>query len=130
MSDIIARLRLLQKHQQDNDAGEAADTIEALQAERDDWKDAARSEAHRVNELTAQVKRLIEERYVEGWNDAIANSEAVTDLRAENARLCAALKPLSEIADNHSDKRDDYPLYVRLLVGELRAARAAYRGER
>lgn len=33
MSDIVERLRLLQKHQQDNDAGEAADTIEALRAE-------------------------------------------------------------------------------------------------
>jgi hypothetical protein len=33
MSDIVERLRLLQKHQQDNDAGEAADAIEALRAE-------------------------------------------------------------------------------------------------
>jgi len=47
-----------------------------------------------VIHLRAENARLIEERYVEGWNDAIANSEAVTDLRAENAKLKAEMEEL------------------------------------
>lgn len=43
MTDIVERLRLLQKHQQDNDTGEAADTIDALRAENAKLIEAARN---------------------------------------------------------------------------------------
>jgi hypothetical protein len=48
MIDIVERLRLLQKHQQDNDTGEAADTIEALRAENEKLREALKPFADAV----------------------------------------------------------------------------------
>jgi len=90
-------------------------TMEAAHTHRLEWEAANTIEA-----LRAENARLIEERYVEGWNDAIANSEAVTDLRAENARL-------RDLLDNAlgwlDDKEHDEPL---LSVDSIRAARHSY----
>lgn len=113
-TDLIARLRLLQRYHGDNDAGEAADALEA--------------QARRIAALEAESKARL--------TDASTAWDLCETLRARIAELEAALKPFADHADkiNHElisaktvfEARKGHTLYY----GDFRAARAAYLGEK
>ena len=59
-SDLVQRLRILQEHLQDGDAGEAADAIEHLMLEIDVLDYAWETKNERIAELKAALKPFAE----------------------------------------------------------------------
>ena len=93
---LIARLRLLQRYHGDNDAGEAADALEA-QARRIEWLE----EAH----------RKLKAKYIVELKDAISVKELaaarIAELEAENEELKKAIsKPWMGSARTALEKKD------------------------
>jgi chromosome segregation ATPase len=57
--------------------------------------------------------------------------EQYRQLNSRVTKLMTALKPFSEAADDYFDDEDDEPAYLKMFsVGDLRAAHAAYLGEK
>jgi hypothetical protein len=99
-----------------------------------------------ANALEAQARRIAElehtsKCHVEGFvkQCEIANKQAnrIAELEAENAKLRTALKPFDEMLQRDfsimaDDERydDDFTATVLMRLGDLRAARAAYLGEK
>jgi len=138
--DLIARLRICEKY--DPDQKEAADALEA-QARRiakleneivsrdaliDDHlrkimqlENLIEAEAFKVKEAEASIDR--NDKWAEGFIEK-------TDAHIE--KLKAALKPFAAVCDVWEDGKtgDNAERYFTLRVGDLRAARAAYLGEK
>jgi hypothetical protein len=100
--DLIARLRLLQRYHGDNDAGEAADALEA--------------QARRIAEL--EEEHRIDVIYLE------TAASQLEDYTARIAELTAALKPFSDcgVWDGY---KDEEVFKLGFKIADLRAARAA-----
>ena len=92
-SDLVKRLRILQEHLQDGDAGEAADAIEAQAAEILFWKDRMREALKTIKENVGRI-----------------------------AELEAALKPFAE-CEIHITCENERCIWKNLTYGDLRQAR-------
>ncbi len=116
--DLIARLRAVAIRPDIGELGlfEAADALEA--------------QARRIAELEEEWEDLEEKT----GDIHLRYYEQIKTLYARIAELEAALKPFSDKAKVFHDYVDDYPIMFGaeppLRVGDIRAARAAYLGEK
>ena len=107
----------------------AMDEINKLREERHELKNELAKWVHYWRDKDANALRVENERLRDGVRSTIQERDVLSgenwELRAENEKLRAALKPFADDYGDYSDGMWSDLDYIQVSVGDLRAAAAA-----